>query len=273
MVVYLINTEDVLVLKNYYENLGFNTKRVNNRSYLVLLPLNNSILLNYLEEKNDEYLNEFYIEIFPNQNTIYIKEKRMDLFKERLIINGVSFEEKLTIFESKLTISDPLGNRIQISQNIEMSENEIINSYYTTGLELCSLLDNLDKKQLDIVSKKTGWTIKTVVNHTVEIDTNNSLLIKYMLAESGRKVHLNTYNCDIWIENIDYENIPFEKTVNYYKYHLEYIVSLLEKQNYPLDNYIIADNNKITLGQLLKSLASHNLDHIDEIKEAISLKI
>ncbi|WP_214482832.1 hypothetical protein [Bacillus sp. SM2101] len=266
---YLINTNKINLVNDFYKTLGFDIKSLNSNNNLISYPDSFSILVSKFANDKLNVLDDFYMEIFPNKNTIYIYTSKLTGLQEILLGNSFSHNYVENYFNSRIELTDPLGNNLIFIEQKHLSNDRIVDLYKESLDKFINIINQLEPGILDYTSPRSKWNINTIVNHLIEVDVNNSLAIKYILAEPGRNFEMNIYDCDIWVDSLNYNSFPYMLSKDLFLANRYHLLELLENKKYPLDTYILNRERRVYLKNLMKGVASHTFEHLDEIEEIL----
>src|SRR5690606_10945701 len=141
---------------------------------------------------------------------------------------------------------------------------------YAAGVEaLNDALAGLSDADLDLTSKPGEWSIRQIVHHLADSEATVLAGLKFALAEPGRRYIRNGYHQDVWAEGLDYAGRPIGPAVALFGAIRAHLLQLVRHIPGAWErNTVDAEGQPgIPVGQYLGMLASHALEHIEEIRE------
>lgn len=173
--------------------------------------------------------------------------------------------------ERRLVLRDPDGYEVNLWASVARAPKETLALYMQAPRELQSIMVELREEELDLSQTAGGWTIRQIVHHLVDADAMQLPRIKMALAEPGRTWVSNAYSPQGWSDSVDYARITVGASVNLFVAIREHVVELL--QHLPPEAWerytVNAHGERTDVGSSIGMLASHALEHVDEIIDVL----
>lgn len=164
-------------------------------------------------------------------------------------------------------IYDPGGYHLRFYTETQRSEQESLTLYIAGVNELEAAIANLSESDLELSLQADSWTIRHIVHHLADTETLFVWWLKSALVESGRTYTQNwpTSN-DVVAASLQHEKraiAPSVALVRATRTHIAQLISYIPDawEHYTQDEH----GEKMTVRTLINLLATHSLEHIDEI--------
>lgn len=171
--------------------------------------------------------------------------------------------------ERRLVLRDPDGYEVNLWAEVTRTPQETLALYLQAPRELQSIMEEIGEEELDLSQTAGGWTIRQIVHHLADGDVMQLPRIKTALAEPGRTWVANAYSPQGWSDSVGYGRFAVGASVNLFVATREHVAELL--QHLPPEAWerytVNASGERMSVGRSLGLLASHALEHIDEIVE------
>jgi catechol 2,3-dioxygenase-like lactoylglutathione lyase family enzyme len=171
--------------------------------------------------------------------------------------------------ERRLVLPDLDGYTVNLWTEVARTPHETLELYMQAPSELQSLLEGLKEQELDLSKVPGGWTVRQIVHHLADADAMQLARIKVALAEPGRVWVSNAYSPQGWSDVVGYSRPAVQPSVDLFRANREHVAALLQHlppdawERYTLNAY----GEKTTVGRTISLLATHALEHIDDIVE------
>lgn len=208
-------------------------------------------------------------EVAAPGTTLYFYDAELEARMQALAeagVEGVQLTETRW-GERRLVLRDPDGYRVILWMEVPRTPEETLALYAQASGELRSIMEEASEQELDLSNGADGWTIRQIVLHLADTEAMQLPRIKMALAEPGRVWSHNIYSPQAWSDAAGYSGLPVQPAVDLFCSVRAYIGSLLEHLPPDAwDRYTANDQgDKTTVGSIVGMLASHALEHIDEI--------
>lgn len=202
---------------------------------------------------------------------LYFHEADIDARMQGLVeagLSGVQLVERRW-GERRLVLRDPDGYEVNLWAAVARTPQETLALYIQAPRELQSIMVEMREEELDLFQKTGGWTIRQIVHHLADADAMQLPRIKMALAEPGRTWVSNAYSPQRWSNSVDYGRIAVGASVSLFVAIREHVAELL--QHLPPEAWecytVNARGERTNIRNSIDMLASHALEHIDEIVE------
>ncbi|MDQ5825645.1 MAG: DinB family protein [Chloroflexota bacterium] len=200
---------------------------------------------------------------------LYFHEADIDARMQRLVEAGLSEVQLVERRwgERRLVLRDPDGYEINLWAAVARTPQATLALYMQAPHELQSIMMEIGEGELDLLQRPGGWTIRQIVHHLADADAMQLPRIKMALAEPGRTWVSNAYSPQGWSDSVDYARMAVGASVNLFVAIREHVAELL--QHLPPEAWerytVNAHGERTSVGSGIGMLASHALEHIDEI--------
>ena len=171
--------------------------------------------------------------------------------------------------ERRLVLRDPDGYTVNLWTEMARTPHETLELYMQAPHELQSLLEELKEQELDLSMAPGGWTVRQIAHHLADADAMQLARIKVALAEPGRVWVSNAYSPQGWSDTVSYSRLAVQPSADLFRAIRDYVAALL--QHLPPDAWerytLNAHGEKTTVGRTIGLLATHALEHMDDIAE------
>jgi len=213
------------------------------------------------------YLTEPHFDVKPD-DVLTFPIADLDAFHEKLHkeYENVEIVEKRW-GDRSFDIYDPGGYHLRFYTETQHSEQESLTLYMAGIDELEAATANLSELDLELSLQADSWTIRHIVHHFADTETLFVWWLKSALVESGRTYTQNwpTSN-DVVAASLQHEKraiAPSVALVRATRTHIAQLISYIPDawEHYTQDEH----GEKMTVRTLINLLATHSLEHIDEI--------
>jgi len=168
-----------------------------------------------------------------------------------------------------LQVTDPDGYTVVFWTIVERTPEELLNLYASGVDALERALEGLSEADLDLAREPGAWTIRQIVHHLADAEAMALGGPKFALAEPGRVYHGNRYSQDVWAECLDYTGREIGPSVALFTAIRAHMLQLVRRLPDALERHTVDASGAPSppVGRILGMLASHALDHIEEINE------
>jgi hypothetical protein len=266
----LMQVSDLPQTISFYSSIG--GKSHNLTANQALIDLYNTRLLVYQDEikKDKTYLNHFYTEPTPDQQLIYITGHNVNNLQQTFDQLKITMIELSTSLEKMVIIKDNNNYRLNFKSSIAASDVELLEIYKSNINKIKKIIENLGPKDLETSLgspfSNEKWTLRQHLNHLIEIEVNATVLVKFLLAESGREYNINGYDSDIWVENLRYDRLTINNSFKQFESSKLQLLELIDNSNASFTRYLKIGNSTRTLREVLHQVNAHTLSHIKEIQ-------
>lgn len=169
-----------------------------------------------------------------------------------------------------LRATDPDGYAVVFWTIVDRTPEEVLDLYQSGVAALEAALAGLDDADLDLAREQGTWTIRQIVHHLADSEATVLGGPKFALAEPGRLYHRNGYSQSRWAERLDYAGRDIGPAVALFAAIRAHMLQLVCHLPDAWDRQTVdAKGTPSTpVGAYLGMLASHALEHIEEIWEA-----
>lgn len=171
--------------------------------------------------------------------------------------------------ERRLALRDPDGYEVNLWSEVARTPQETLELYMQAPRELQSLMSGMGEPEMDLSKAPGEWTIRQIIHHLADADAMLLPRIKLALAEPGRLWASNAYSPQEWSGSVGYARFAAQPSVDLFRAIRGYVADLL--QRLPPDAWerytVNAHGERTTVGRSISLLASHALEHIDDIVE------
>lgn len=210
---------------------------------------------------------ERFLEL-PRGKRHYVAGSDLPALQERLAAAGISgLKMEGNAAGRALVITDPDGYIVAYFEDLPMTDEAILDLYERGPAWLSQALEGLNEADLDLVRAPGKWSIRQTVAHVVDYDLGAHLRVKFALAESGRTYNANPYRPDTWVEGLDYASRPAVADAALLGHLRSHIAGLCRLLPDAMSRYVVANGKEDVVREMLKMLAGHLLDHLEQIKE------
>ncbi|MFO7272810.1 MAG: DinB family protein [Sphaerobacter thermophilus] len=171
--------------------------------------------------------------------------------------------------DRQLQVTDPDGYSVVFWTIVERTPEQVLDLYASGVDALERALDGLSEADLDLAREPGAWTIRQIVHHLADAETAALGGPKFALAEPGRVYHGNRYSQDVWAERLDYAGRDIGPSVVLFKAIRAHMLQLVRHVPDALERHTVDASGapSLPVGRILGMLASHALEHIEEIEE------
>lgn len=159
------------------------------------------------------------------------------------------------------------GYRLVLWEEAKWTDEQLLSLYADLPNRLKESLSGLDDKQLGLTRAEGKWSIKQIALHLIDSHFSYPLRVKFAIAESGRTWVGNSYNQDVWAENLQYSSRNINPEINGFRSLVENVIDLTQHFEDSLDRFIIINQSKKTVRDMINLITLHSLEHIDQIWE------
>ncbi|MDQ2885844.1 MAG: DinB family protein [Chloroflexota bacterium] len=217
--------------------------------------------------------------IFKPGDTISFMETEPESRQAALQAKGVTGVRLVPGFlgDQKLTVPGPDAYTFAFIKRNQHPPAEVLAAYEKGVAELDVVLAGLTTSDLALARAPGQWPIRFIVHHLAESESLFIGQFKTALAQSGATYIRTTYNQETWPITLTYAERSIEPSVALIKASRGHILQLLHSipdywERYVLVNSAdseghLGDARKSTVGHLLEVMASHLLEHCEEIRE------
>jgi catechol 2,3-dioxygenase-like lactoylglutathione lyase family enzyme len=203
--------------------------------------------------------------------TLYFYEAGLDARKQAFAeagLTGLQFVERRW-GERRLVLRDPDGYEVCLWMEVTRTPQETLGLYMQAPRELQSIIEEMSEQELDVSKAPGGWTIRQIVHHLADADAMQLPRIKMALAEPGRLWSPNVYSPQEWSDSVGYGRLAVQPAIDLFCATREYIGGLMQQlPPEAWERYTVnTQGEKTTVGSTISMLASHALEHVDEILE------
>ncbi|MBE3590579.1 MAG: DinB family protein [Firmicutes bacterium] len=167
-----------------------------------------------------------------------------------------------------LEVGDPDGYRIALWEEARLADEEVLGYFLAGPDRMRQAVAGLSDAQLDLSRAPGKWTIRQLVHHVVDSDSNSLRRLKAAIAEPGREFHDNPYDPDLWAARLRYERRPVEPELDLFAAGRRHVAGILrvapEAWSHTLRS---SSQGEVSVRQMMKMLMSHALEHIEQIRE------
>jgi catechol 2,3-dioxygenase-like lactoylglutathione lyase family enzyme len=200
---------------------------------------------------------------------LYFHEADLDARMQGLVeagLPGVQLVERRW-GERRLVLRDPDGYEVNLWAEVARTPQETLALYLQAPRELQSIIEEIGEAALDLSQTPGGWTIRQIVHHLADADAMQLPRIKTALAEPGRTWVANAYSPQGWSDSVGYGRFAVGASVNLFVAIREHVAELL--RHLPPEAWerytVNASGERTSVGRSIGMLASHALEHIDEV--------
>lgn len=216
------------------------------------------------------WLEEFYDAPKPRHSLYFGGGEELQEYKNRLLAripHNVTWEEKEWGWET-LVVSDPDQYVLSFESSKPISNEEILTFYEAAPERLRQALEGLKERDLDLFRAPEKWSIRQIVLHMVDSDATSLALVKFALAEPGRKFNANPYDPDVWAEELGYANRRITAEVALFEAIRGHIAGLLRHLPDAMERTVTLTNGQeVVVRDQIHMLMVHALHHIEQIWE------
>lgn len=251
--------------EQFYESIGFSIKRIDDSSSTGIFTDHHSILLSTRMKPLYDQMSEYSFQPLPNQSLTYFEGNEKSV-RSTLREMAIPFAVEERLWETNFVFQDPDGYRLlfRCSKNLD---DELILELYRKGLTAVHLaVKGLMDEQLDTRLSETKWSIRQHVHHMIEGDLLSMLRIRMTLSEPGREIPNIMYDADVWLDQFDYASLPLQPALSLFEMTRHHVLQLLERVQNPLELGLTREGQLIKLRDLIRRLATHVLEHVEEIE-------
>ncbi len=146
--------------------------------------------------------------------------------------------------------------------------NTLIERYETGSELLLPVIAHLSNKQILFKPSEKEWSIREIMMHLIDSETNGSLRIRMAIAENAS---VYAYDQDAWTKNLLYQTdtTSFSDVINLLKIIHTRTAALLRRipEEYFESKFIMhPENGKMMLKDVLQMYAEHVEIHVRQIE-------
>ena len=156
-----------------------------------------------------------------------------------------------------------------------LSNNEMLSLFTSSAEKLRSLVQSLSERDLDFRSEADDWTIRQVIHHVADDCDVWSMCIKKAIATPGVLVRFEGFpGNEAWAQALDFEQREILPAIDLIGAHRRYLAQLLEHFSGAWDRSVKFANaegeivGEMTVGEMVKMLTEHMLEHVETIEKA-----
>ncbi|WP_106767110.1 hypothetical protein [Paenibacillus faecalis] len=264
MINYKLKVSNLKKSINFYKELGFNIEEVE-ISQVIARFLDCSLFLYTGEFQSRD--DNFVIETLSYKTRIYINCNE-DLFNE--IVNKENFlkytKESLSFeWKSVFEVVDLDGYILQFICVRQLEDQRILDLYHDS----IKIVNELKKTIVDWdYMQNNGWTIKQELFHLIEEDLCSLASLRMNITSPGQIFNTNVFDHDQRLGNLPINELSITYVLDIFINIRLHMLEILNNGDY-MNNYIIVSNKKVYLRNQLQSLATHSLEHLENIRNFI----
>ena len=166
-----------------------------------------------------------------------------------------------------LTVTDPDGYQVSFWTTTSRTTQQTIDLYAAGPDVLVAALAGLAEQDITWKPATDVWSIREIVHHVVDMDTQALFSIKMALAESGRVVLGNPFQPESWAHSLDYAQRDIAPALLLLRATRAHVLELVEHLPDVMQRTISnADGEQTAVETFISMLASHLMLHVDEIQ-------
>ncbi|MDF2536631.1 MAG: damage-inducible protein DinB [Bacillales bacterium] len=136
--------------------------------------------------------------------------------------------------------------------------------------EILEIFNNISEEQSLHRYAEGKWSIKELVGHMC--DTERIMTFRILHVARGDKNELPGFDEDTYVQNANFDNIPFLSLVKYYQSTREASISLIENltkttSTEAWENTCVVNGNSISARAIAYIIAGHELHHRSILEE------
>lgn len=167
-----------------------------------------------------------------------------------------------------LTVPDPDGYTVAFWTTVERTPDETLALYDAGPDALDDALSSLSTDQLDLRRATESWSIRQIVHHLTDSEATVLGRMTFALAEPGRLFFGNAYSPDTWAGSLDYAGRDIGPAIALFRAIRAHMSQLIRHLPDAWERATVnPEGEPSATGAMIGMLASHALEHIEEIRE------
>lgn len=167
-----------------------------------------------------------------------------------------------------LTVPDPDNYTVAFWATVERTPEETLVLYESGPDALDGALAGLSELQIDLRRDADSWSIRQIVHHLTDSEATVLGGTKFALAEPGRLFSGNAYSPDAWADGLNYSERDIDPAVTLFRAIRAHMSQLMCHIPDAWDRATVnPEGERDPAGVMIGMLASHALEHIEEIHE------
>jgi catechol 2,3-dioxygenase-like lactoylglutathione lyase family enzyme len=208
--------------------------------------------------------------VLNQADTIFIGDPDFDQRVARLSHEGAVDYELIDRpwGDRMIVVTDPDGYRVSLWMIREQSREEIVDQYRSGRNGLRQLTKDLTDDQLNWRPHPDAWSVREVVHHLADSELTVFHVARAALAEPGTEYRSNPYHQNHYARELRYQQRDIEPSLRLFEAARDQMLEMVE---------VIPDSwtrtartsggGETSIEQYLRMLATHALEHLEQIKE------